>query len=129
MTAPERWWKQATGDDAGKCRGSVVDFLDRPHPEDTEKCARALALYILLGGDDTAIRDRVDKLQESPQMVLVGDALAACEAKLSQANVAMPEELRKSHADLIVRDEKASARRLREILRKARTLKLKPRPK
>jgi hypothetical protein len=128
MTDPNRWWNQATGDDAGNCRRHVFSFLDDPKPDDTEKCACALALYILLGGDDTAICNRIDKIHESPDMVRVRDALTACEAKLAQAHVAMPEELRKSNEELIIRDEKAFAQRV-EMLQTGRPLIRKPPPK
>jgi hypothetical protein len=129
MTTAERWWNQATSDDAGNCRKTVFGFLDDPNPDDTEKWARALALYILLGGDVTAICDRVDKIQESPYMVRVRDALTTCEAKLLQAHVAMPERLQRSNEELIIRDEKAFAQRCLEILQAARRVRLRPRPK
>jgi len=126
MTIAKGWWNQATRDDAANCRTRVFEFLNDPNPEDTEKCARALALYILLGGDDTAICDRVDKIQQSPQMVRVRDALASCAAMLLQAQAAMPEKLQKSNQELINRDEKAFAERRPKI---SKPFKFKPHPK
>lgn len=124
MTTAKGWWDQATRDDASNCRRSVLTFLGDLNPDDTEKCARALALYILLGGDDTAICDKVDTIQESSHMLRVRDVLTACEANLSQAHVAMPEKLQKSRKQLIVRYEATRARRRLEILRAAGRIRI-----
>src|ERR1035438_6263131 len=64
-TNTSRWWGDATADEASGCENVVDTFLNDPNPANGDSFARALALFILLGGDDTNILKEIRGVEDS----------------------------------------------------------------
>jgi hypothetical protein len=132
-TNTSRWWGDATADEASKCESVVNTFLNGPNPTDRDNCARAFALFILLGGDDTSILKRIHGVKDS-QLNDVWIGLKLCVDKLSAFGAAAPDGLQASIAQLGERSQKRSDDNVAEkqkILKKLAESRprLGPRPK
>lgn len=131
-TNTSRWWGDATADEASECEIVVNTFLNDPNPANRDNCARALALFILLGGDDTNILKEIHGVKDS-QLNDVWIGLKLCVDKLSAFGAAAPDGLQVSIAQLGKRSQKRSQdtvaekqEKLKEIAKSRPRLRLRP---
>jgi hypothetical protein len=101
------WWKKATADDASDARRVIHQFLDAPNPDDADKFSRALALFILLGGSDSSIPGKLDKIDGYPKATIGRNALSVCQTMLEQFPDAIPDWFEKSAKEISRRAAKA----------------------
>jgi hypothetical protein len=106
-TNTSRWWGDATADEASGCENVVDTFLNDPNPANGDSFARALALFILLGGDDTNILKEIRGVEDS-HLNDVWIGLKLCVDKLSAIGTAAPDGLQASIAELGKRSQKRS---------------------
>ena len=128
-TDDSRWWNDATADEASKCKSVTDEFLRAPTLAKKDEFARALALFIILGGDDAAIRERLDKISDT-QLGPVCEGLRTFERKLSACGATISTNLQQTIAKLTKHDNenisKVAAERSRRINLHARTIKIPP---
>lgn len=92
----QHWWHNATIDEVRACESVVHNFLTAPRPDANDEFARALAFYILLGGDEIAISQKIDHIRDFQQADYACGALQSCEAKLSDCQASMTAALKDS---------------------------------
>lgn len=128
-TNTSRWWGDATADEASECEIVVNTFLNGPNPANRDHCARALALFILLGGDDTNILKEIQGVKDS-QLNDVWIALKLCVDKLSAIGAAAPDGLQASIAQLEKRSQDIVTEEQEKLRVKAKSMhRFRPGPK